>query len=93
MSRKPQTPNDDEGPGGNNTLETIPTGKRFTENEEILRLEKEMAAEGFELENRAIPARYQREYDPGEIEEIIALEVEKENSNRQLIGYLNEVKQ
>jgi len=86
MNRKPQTPTDDEGPGGNSHLTTIPAGKRFTENEEILQLEKEMAAEGYELENRAIPAEYQREYEPGEIEEIIQLEVEKDNPNRQLIG-------
>ena len=93
MSRKPQTPNDDEGPAGNNQLTGIEAGRRFSGNDELIRIEEEMVAEGRKIENRAIPAEYQREYEPGEIEEIIELEVGKDNPNRELIGYLNKRKQ
>jgi hypothetical protein len=94
MSTKPNTPRE-HGPAGNSKIEHIPTGRRFSSNSELLRIEKELIAEGIELPNRAIPAEYHaeiRSYEPGEITELIEQETNKDHPNRQLIGYLNEVR-
>lgn len=93
MSRKPETPTDDAGPAGTGQeLTEIDVGPRFTGSEEILRIERELAAAGVDLPNRAIPIEYhvdEREYARGEVTELIESELEKEAPNRNLIGYLN----
>ena len=93
MSRAPQTPRTDGTPAGTNQLRSdIPVGRRFSRNEELLRIERELVADGVELDNRAIPAEYHamnREYDDGEIAAIIEQEVDRDHPNRELIGYLN----
>lgn len=95
MSRKPQTPNDNEKPAGTNQEQMdIAVGRRFSNNEELLRIEKELLADGVTLSNQAIPHEYhheQRSYEDGEIADIIKLETEKDYPNRNLIGYLNEL--
>ena len=97
MSRKPQTPRTDGTPAGTNQrLGEIPLGRRFSGNDEVLALERELVADGVELDNRAIPAEYhaaRREYDDGDIAAIIETEIEREHPNRELIGYLNTLKQ
>lgn len=97
MSRKPQTPNDDEKPAGTNQEQAdIPVGRRFSNNAELLEIERELVAEGVTLENRAIPAEYHTEnsdYTVEELTEIIQLETEKDAPNKNLIGYLNEIQQ
>jgi len=95
MSRKPVTPNDDEKPAGTNQEPAdIPVGRRYSGNEQILQIERELLAEGRELENRAIPKMYhpeQKDYsDQQEVRELIELESEKDHPNKQLIGLLNE---
>jgi len=72
-----------------------PPGRRFSGYDEILQIEKEIIADGGELSNRAIPIEYhkeKRDYTTEEINELIDTEVAKENPNRKLIGYLNEIK-
>lgn len=95
MSRKPQTPRTDDTPAGTGQKNSeIPHGRRFSGNDELLRFESELLADGIELANRAIPVGYHtknRSYDRQEITEIIESELEKTHPNRQLIGYLNEV--
>lgn len=96
MSRKPDTPRDSDGPAGMDThREDIATGRRFSGNADLLRIERELVADGAELGNRAIPIEYhaqERDYTAAEIESIIAEEVDHEHPNPNLIGYLNEVK-
>jgi len=95
MSRKPTTPNDDEGPAGSGQeLAEIPVGRRYSGSEQLLAIERELVAEGAELPNRAIPTEYHPENkdyaDAEEVRELIELESEKDNPNRQLIGLLNQ---
>lgn len=96
MSRKPQTPNDDEKPAGSDQVPAdIPVGYRFSGNSNILEIEQELLADGVELPNRAIPIKYHAanaDYDKESIKEIIKTETEKDHPNRQLIGYLNTLK-
>lgn len=70
-------------------------GKRFSSNDEVLQIERELAAEGVELENRAIPAKDHPMHLEGvsdeEIRERINNEAQKENPNRQRIGHLHEM--
>jgi hypothetical protein len=93
MSRKPDTPNDDEGIAGNSTTGTIPAGRRFSGNEQLLALEDELATETT-LPNRAIPIKYHpmnRDYDdPEEIRQEIEAEASTDQPNKALIGFLNE---
>lgn len=77
-------------------MDEIAVGRRFSGNQDILRLERELLADGVELENRAIPMKYhtvKRDYTDSEIAKIIEREVSKEYPNKQLIGYLNELEQ
>jgi len=94
MSRKPQTPNDDAKPAGTNQEQSnIPVGKRFSGNKELLETERELVADGVELDNRAIPVEYHKEksdHTTEERNEIIELELEKDAPNKNLIGYLNQ---
>ena len=96
MSRKPDTPRTDDTPAGTDRdLNDIPVGRRFSANSELLEIERELVADGVELPNRAIPIEYyaeSRSYTDDEIRSIIEAELEKDAPNRQLIGYLNEVK-
>jgi len=99
MTRKPDRPNTDGTPAGTPRKEweakDRPPGRRFSGCDEILQLEKEIIADGGELPNRAIPIKYheeKRDYTTEEINELIDTEVETENPNRKLIGYLNELK-
>ena len=72
-----------------------PTGRRFSDNDEILRLERKMVAEGVDLDNRAIPMKdhpKHHEYETAaEIRDEIASEASKEYPNRNRIGVLNEI--
>jgi len=95
MSRKPTTPNDNEKPAGTTKDQTdIPVGRRYSSSEQILKIERELVADGEELDNRAIPAEFhpeQKDYsDPQEVRELIELESEKDHPNKQFIGLLNE---
>lgn len=95
MSREPQTPNTDKGVAGNSILQDRAAGRRFTANPTILETEAELAIEGVELPNRAIPMEYHtmnRDYTPAEITELIETEVAKDAPNQSLIGYLNQLK-
>jgi len=97
MSRAPQTPRTDGTPAGTNqSFADIPSGRRFTGNDVILECERELAADGHELPNRAIPMEYHasnRTYDDGEIAAIIEDEIARDQPNRELIGYLNTLQQ
>lgn len=96
MSRKPETPKK----GTENKQQTyepekIPTGRRFSGDEEILSIEQEMAENDTELPNRAIPVEYHEmnnDYTREQITELVETEVRKDTPNKALIGYLNELK-
>ena len=86
--RKPDTPNPD---SETHTTEDIPTGRRFiAADSERWRIEQELAAEGADLANRAIPLRYRDLSDPAAIREAIETEANAEHPNQQAIGHLNE---
>ena len=94
MSRKPQSPTETGPAGTDSQPANIAAGKRFSDNETLLRLEAELIAEGIDLANRAIPSEYhadRREYTQEEIAEIIEAEMKNEHPNKRLIGYLNGV--
>jgi len=94
MSRKPRTPQDNGPAGTDQPTRTTETGRRFSGNEELLQIERELVANGVDLQNRAIPMEYHtmnRKYEAQEIGEIIELEAEKDHPNKNLIGYLNEL--
>jgi hypothetical protein len=68
--------------------------KRYTANEEILRLERELQEEGVELENPAIPFRDHPSLikypdDPDELRDFITEEVTSDNPSREKIGMMN----
>jgi len=95
MSREPDTLRTDDTPAGmDSTSKDIPAGSRFSANDEILRIEQELVAEGTELENRAIPIDYHPikfDYtDTEKVRELINTEMDKENPNKQLIGLCNQ---
>lgn len=96
MSRKPDNPkNGTENKAKTHEVQSHPPGRRFTGNGEILRLESEMVANGKTLDNRAIPVEHHEmnnEYAREEITRLVDKEVAKEHPNKELIGYLNEVK-
>lgn len=96
MSRKPDNPkNGTENKQQTYQAESIPTGRRFSGNEEILALEQQLVADGVELSNRAIPIQYHEmnnEYTAAQITDLVEAEVSKDTPNKALIGYLNELK-
>lgn len=73
----------------------IPVGRRFTDNPDILRLEREMIAEGVELGNRAVPINdhpEKHDYEAAaEIRDEIAAEASKDYPNKERIGVLNQI--
>lgn len=70
--------------------EPIPAGPRFvSEAGERWAIEQQLVADGVNLENRAIPARYQGISDPSEIKQAIATEADADRPNQRAIGYLN----
>jgi hypothetical protein len=96
MSRKPENPkNGTENKAKTYEVGDIATGRRFSGNEEILAIEQEMAENGTELPNRAIPIQYHQmnnQYTCEQITELVEAEVQKDVPNKALIGYLNELK-
>jgi len=94
MSQEPKTNFDDTPAGTDSDLITLAADRRFTENPEVLDIERQLVADGATLPNRAIPFKYHpswREYDdPQEIRSLIEAETDKDNPNKQLIGLLNE---
>ena len=102
--RAPNTPgtskDDDNSNTGLSDLDTpdadeIPVGRRFTDNSDILRLEREMVAGSVELGNRAVPLNdhpEKHDYETAaEIRDEIAAEASKDHPNRQRIGVLNQI--
>jgi hypothetical protein len=96
MTRKPTNPkNGTENKAKTHEVQSHPPGRRFTGNGELLRLESEMVANGTELPNRAIPIEYHEmnnDYTREEITELVDREVAKDQPNKELIGFLNELK-
>lgn len=96
MSRKPTDPkNGTANKAKSHEIQSHPPGRRFTGNGEILRLESEMVANGTELNNRAIPVEHHEmnnDYTREEITALVDREVAKSQPNKELIGYLNELK-
>jgi len=96
MSRKPQTGMTDSVETDTDTRNPLArsAGRRFSGDESILRLERELVADGVTLENRAIPIRDHAEcgddINAEEIQRRINEETDKEHPNRNRIGYLNE---
>lgn len=70
-----------------------PAGRRFTGNQTILDAEAELAADGVDLPNRAIPiadhAELGDELSAEDIRARIDAEADKDQPNRNRIGYLN----
>jgi len=95
MSRKPDTPTDDAGPAGSGQqFADIPVGRRFSSNDELLRIERDLLAEGVDLSNRAIPSEVHKSngYESAAaIRERIEAEADREHPNKQTIAYLNEL--
>lgn len=95
MSKKPESPIDDGPAGTGQEIQDIPPGRRFSGNDMVLEIEHNLVADGVDLPNRAIPVNYHavnRTYTEEEIQSLIETEAKKENPNRQLIGYLNGLK-
>jgi len=70
----------------------VSTGRSFTSNDDILRLEKELVEDGVALSKRHIPA-WAKEIDTqDELQEAIQEETAKDHPNKSLIGFLNERK-
>jgi len=100
MSRKPTTPPSTSSTDSENTDTdardplTRPAGRRFTGDKSILDTERELVADGVELDNRAIPVKDHAEcgddIDEAEIRARVNEEADKENPNRNRIAYLNQ---
>lgn len=73
----------------------IDVGKRFSDNPEVLRLERELVADGVELDNRAVPLSDHPEHhafeSTQEIREAIESEADSEHPNKARIGVLNDL--
>lgn len=97
MSRKPDTPtNDKDSTDLVTELNNIPPGRRFSGNEELLRLESDLLESGVALDNRAIPVEYHEmnnDYDAEQVSRLVTEEVSKDVPNKSLIGYLNQLKE
>jgi len=67
-------------------------GRSFTGNEDILRIERELVAEGVDLPKRHIPQWVRDLETDAEMDDAIEDELEAAHPNKSLIGYLNERK-
>jgi len=95
MSRKPDTPRQD-GPAGMDSIKDSPeVGRRFTGSQDVLQIEAELIADGKELPNRAIPIQVHQVSNnftsAKGVRDRIKEELDKEDVNRNTVGYLNEV--
>jgi len=73
------------------SITDVPTGRRFVARDsERWQIEQELAAEGVDLANRAIPVAYRELADADAVREAIETEMAAEPVNKQAIAYLNE---
>lgn len=89
-SESPTT--DDDGPGGSDSELTLGhAGPRYSGNPELLRIERELVADGVDLPNRAVPVEWhpRESHTTEELRARIEAETETEHPNRALIGVLN----